>query len=107
TLGRATISSGVGVMAPDSIAGERRSPAFTCAEGVPSATNMGSVAPMTTPVPTDASFTELFPADAALEHLAGDFTWAEGPTYLALRERVVFSDVRQNKTWAWTDYGAL
>src|SRR5699024_4114659 len=66
--------------------------------------------PMTTPsgpVPTDPSFTELFPPDAALEHLAGDFTWTEGPTYLALRERVVFSDVRQNKTWAWTDYGAL
>jgi len=59
------------------------------------------------PVSTHPSFSELFPEDAELEHLAGDFTWAEGPTYIANRERVVFSDVRENRTWAWTDYGTL
>jgi len=71
---------------------------------------IGTVWTMTTPSPlvsSDPSFAELFPPDVALEHLAGDFTWAEGPTYVAMRERVVFSDVRQNRTWAWTDQGRL
>ncbi len=56
---------------------------------------------------TDPTFADLFAPDAELEHLAGDMTWAEGPTYVAARERVIYSDVRQNRTWAWTDYGAL
>lgn len=45
----------------------------------------------------------VFPADAVPERLAGGFVWTEGPVYVPARRRVVFSDVRANRTWAWTD----
>lgn len=63
------------------------------------------------PVPrlqaTHPEFHNLFPANAAIEKLGGGFTWTEGPTYVPSREAVIFSDVRQNKTWRYTDSGAL
>ncbi|WP_229780884.1 SMP-30/gluconolactonase/LRE family protein [Deinococcus malanensis] len=52
-------------------------------------------------------FLTLFPPDASLIRLATGFTWTEGPTYLPARRAVVFSDVRQNRTWAYTDSGEL
>lgn len=56
---------------------------------------------------TRPEFLDLFPAGAAPEQLGSGYTWAEGPTYVPARARVVFSDVRQNRTWAYTDAGEL
>ncbi|MCY1703013.1 SMP-30/gluconolactonase/LRE family protein [Deinococcus sp. SL84] len=47
-------------------------------------------------------FLDLFPAGAQLTRLAGDFTWTEGPVWIPARGCLVFSDVRQNRTWRWT-----
>lgn len=56
---------------------------------------------------THPSFLDLFPAGAAPEKLAEGFTWSEGPVYVPSRGAVIFSDVRQNRTWRWTDAGQL
>ncbi|WP_155298860.1 SMP-30/gluconolactonase/LRE family protein [Deinococcus kurensis] len=52
---------------------------------------------------THADFHALFPAGAAPEQLGSGYAWTEGPTYVAARRRVIFSDLRQNRTWAYTD----
>ncbi|MFC4426543.1 SMP-30/gluconolactonase/LRE family protein [Deinococcus navajonensis] len=56
---------------------------------------------------THPDFLTLFPSDASLIRLATGFTWTEGPTYVPSRQAVIFSDVRQNRTWAYTDAGEL
>ncbi|MFC4638690.1 SMP-30/gluconolactonase/LRE family protein [Deinococcus hohokamensis] len=56
---------------------------------------------------THPEFLTLFPPDASLIRLATGFTWTEGPTYVPTRQAVIFSDVRQNRTWAYTDSGDL
>ncbi|MFC6618258.1 SMP-30/gluconolactonase/LRE family protein [Deinococcus radiophilus] len=48
------------------------------------------------------NFRELFPEDAELTRLADGFTWTEGPVWIPARGCVVFSDVRQNRTWRWS-----
>ncbi|KEF34548.1 gluconolactonase [Deinococcus sp. RL] len=58
-------------------------------------------------IPARPEFLSLFPPEARVTRLAGGFTWAEGPTYVPSRRGVVFSDVRQNRTWRWTDAGTL
>lgn len=62
---------------------------------------------MTPLIAARPDFPDLFPPGAELTRLAGGFTWAEGPTYVPSRAAVIFSDVRQNRTWRWTDAGAL
>lgn len=52
-------------------------------------------------------FLELFPPDATPQDVAQGFTWTEGPVYVPTRQAIIFSDVRQNKTWAYTNSGAL
>ncbi|GHF93435.1 gluconolactonase [Deinococcus piscis] len=49
-----------------------------------------------------SEFLDLFPPGAELTRLAGNFTWTEGPVWIPARGCVVFSDVRQNRTWRWT-----
>lgn len=56
---------------------------------------------------TRPEFLDLFPAGAQAEQLGAGFTWTEGPTYVPSRGAVIFSDVRQNRTWRYTDAGAL
>lgn len=53
--------------------------------------------------PAHPEFLDLFPPGAELTRLAGDFTWAEGPTWVPSRAAVIFSDVRQNRTWRWSE----
>ena len=55
----------------------------------------------------DPEFLRLLPAGAQARRLAGGFTWTEGPVYVPSRGAVIFSDVRDNRTWAWTDDGQL
>lgn len=57
--------------------------------------------------PERPEFLDLFAPDAAPQRLAGGLTWTEGPVYMPARGAVIFSDVRQNRTWAWTDAGEL
>lgn len=52
-------------------------------------------------------FYTLFPENAQAKRLADGFTWTEGPVYVPSRKAVIFSDVRQNKTWRWTNNGEL
>ncbi|WP_261664559.1 SMP-30/gluconolactonase/LRE family protein [Deinococcus sp. Marseille-Q6407] len=52
-------------------------------------------------------FLDLFPEGAELTRLAGDFTWTEGPCWIPARGCVVFSDVRQDRTWRWTPGSGL
>lgn len=54
-----------------------------------------------------SDFLSLFPAGAEPQQLGAGFTWTEGPTYVPSRQAVIFSDVRQNKTWRYTDAGEL
>ncbi|WP_230289563.1 SMP-30/gluconolactonase/LRE family protein [Deinococcus sp. 14RED07] len=56
---------------------------------------------------THPDFHALFPPGAAPEQLGSGHTWTEGPTYVPARQRVIYSDVRQNRTWAYTDDGQL
>ncbi len=56
---------------------------------------------------TCPEFLQLFPEQARLQQLGGGFTWTEGPVYVPGRQAVIFSDVRQNKTWRYTDAGQL
>ncbi|AKH17390.1 SMP-30/gluconolactonase/LRE family protein [Deinococcus soli (ex Cha et al. 2016)] len=56
---------------------------------------------------THADFPALLPPGAAPEQLGSGYSWTEGPTYVPDRQRVIFSDVRQNRTWAYTDAGQL
>lgn len=51
---------------------------------------------------TRPDFLDLFPKGATLTRLAEGFTWAEGPVYHPQRDAVIFSDVRQNRTWRWS-----
>ncbi len=45
----------------------------------------------------DSRFASLIEPQAMLRHLAHDCTWAEGPVYLATRDELWWSDVRQNR----------
>lgn len=56
---------------------------------------------------TRPEFLDLFPQDAQPVQLGGGFTWTEGPVYVPARRAVIFSDVRQNRTWRYTDSGTL
>ena len=56
---------------------------------------------------TQPEFADLFPAGATPQELGSGFSWTEGPTYVPSRRAVIFSDVRQNRTWRYTDDGAL
>lgn len=52
-------------------------------------------------------FHDLFPSGAQPEQLGQGFVWTEGPVYVPSRQAVIFSDVRTNKTWRYTDAGVL
>lgn len=56
---------------------------------------------------THPEFLDLFPQGAQPEQLGGGFVWTEGPVYVPARRAVIFSDVRANRTWRFTDGGAL
>ena len=45
----------------------------------------------------------LIPPDAAIEKLADGFVFTEGPVWLADESRLLFSDVRDNTIYQWTE----
>lgn len=51
----------------------------------------------------DPSFTDILRADGKLECLASPAIWAEGPVWLPERDEVVFSDVKGNRMYAWSE----
>ena len=55
----------------------------------------------------DARFDALVPADAVIEKLADGFVFIEGPVWIEEESRLLFSDVRANTIYQWTeDQGA-
>lgn len=46
---------------------------------------------------------QLIPADAQLEVLASGFDWSEGPLWLPSENRLIFSDVPQNRIYVWAE----
>lgn len=56
---------------------------------------------------TRPEFLDLFPDGARPEKLGDGFVWTEGPVYVPERQAVIFSDVRTNKTWRYTDAGRM
>lgn len=53
----------------------------------------------------DDRFKEVLLPDGKLERLASPAIWAEGPVWLPDRDVMVFSDVKGNRMFSWTDKG--
>ncbi len=51
----------------------------------------------------DPRFDDLVPADARIERLADGFVFIEGPVWIQDESRLVFSDVRDNIIYQWTE----
>lgn len=51
----------------------------------------------------DPRFDALVPADARIEKLADGFVFTEGPVWLRGESRLLFSDVRDNTIYQWTE----
>ncbi len=51
----------------------------------------------------DPRFDDLVPADARIERLADGFVFIEGPVWIRDESRLVFSDVRDNIIYQWTE----
>ncbi len=68
-------------------------------------------APVTTPpeatigtiLRVDPRVDALIPADARIEKLADGFNFAEGPVWIRSESRLLFSDVRGNEIYQWTE----
>ena len=45
--------------------------------------------------------------EAEIEVLAEGFTWSEGPLWIANHRMLLFTDVPENKVFAWTDSGGV
>ncbi|MDR1533898.1 MAG: SMP-30/gluconolactonase/LRE family protein [Planctomycetota bacterium] len=55
----------------------------------------------------DPSFADAVRPDSRLERLASPAIWAEGPVWLPDRDVVVFSDVKGNRMFAWSERKGL
>lgn len=51
----------------------------------------------------DESFRDVLREDSALERLASPAIWAEGPVWLPDRDAIVFSDVKGNRMYSWSE----
>jgi gluconolactonase len=51
----------------------------------------------------DPALDALVPADAALERLAGDFEWSEGPAWRGSGGYLLFSDIPRNTVYRWQE----
>ena len=51
----------------------------------------------------DPRLDALVPADATIEKLADGFVFTEGPVWLSRESRLLFSDVRDNTIYQWTE----
>ena len=51
----------------------------------------------------DPRFDALVPADARIEKLADGFVFIEGPVWIQEESRLLFSDVRANSIYSWTE----
>ena len=51
----------------------------------------------------DPRFDALVPADARIEKLADGFSFTEGPVWVREESRLLFSDIRDNVLYQWTE----
>ena len=51
----------------------------------------------------DARFDDLVPTDARIEKLADGFQFTEGPIWIRDESRLLFSDIRDNTIYQWTE----
>jgi len=51
----------------------------------------------------DPRIEALIPADARIEKVADGFTFIEGPVWIRRESRLLFSDVRDNRIYQWTE----
>ena len=50
---------------------------------------------------------QLVPEDPKIEILGEGFTWAEGPCWIPAEQKFVFSDVKENTIFEWTEKGGI
>lgn len=55
----------------------------------------------------DPAFADVVAADVQMEELAEGFVWAEGPVWDNVNKQIIFSDVNNNITYAWSDKDGL
>ncbi len=55
----------------------------------------------------DSSINELIPPGAQIEQIASGLTWAEGPLWVEQHQMLLFSDVKMNKIYQWTEKEGL
>lgn len=55
----------------------------------------------------DPAFADIVAADAQMIELAEGFVWAEGPVWDNVHKQLIFSDVNNNITYAWSDKDQL
>jgi gluconolactonase len=51
----------------------------------------------------DKKLNNLIGADASIEIIAEGFNWSEGPLWLPVENKLIFSDVPENKIFEWTE----
>ena len=76
---------------------EPAAPAGEPASAVPAEAGAGSI------LRVDPSVDALIPTDARIEKLADGFVFIEGPVWLRGESRLLFSDVRGNTIYQWTE----
>ena len=76
---------------------EPATPAGEPASAVPAEAGAGSI------LRVDPSVDALVPTDARIEKLADGFVFLEGPVWLRGESRLLFSDVRGNTIYQWTE----
>ncbi|MEW4923682.1 SMP-30/gluconolactonase/LRE family protein [Algibacter sp. 2305UL17-15] len=55
----------------------------------------------------DPALEKIISTDAKIEVLATGFNWSEGPVWLAEEEKIIFSDVPENKIFQWREKDGL
>ncbi|MEO1655549.1 MAG: SMP-30/gluconolactonase/LRE family protein, partial [Bacteroidota bacterium] len=55
----------------------------------------------------DPAFHELIPEEAQIEVIGKGMTWSEGPLWIAEKNMLLFSDVKENRTHKWTEAGGV
>ncbi|MGB0839190.1 MAG: SMP-30/gluconolactonase/LRE family protein, partial [Chitinophagales bacterium] len=55
----------------------------------------------------DDRLKDIIPEQAVIERIAEGLTWAEGPLWVTSHQMLLFSDVKENKIFKWTEKDSL